>query len=155
MAAPITAIPEEVFAKEAGSSDDPAAQSDLASVAKVLHLLEEIDKAGWLDVLTATVEQRDSLLGVVVDQAGKPGSVQAVKSLVSLGQVLTSLNPSAVTAIGEGVASGLNRLDNGNPIQVKGIWDVLKASRDPDISRAFSVVLTILKSVGESLRGNE
>lgn len=153
MATPIHAVPDEVFAPRAQSSTDSQHQNGQpSSVDKLVGVLDEIDKAGWLDILTAVVAERDSLLDILVDEAGKPGSVQGVKSLIGLGQLITSLNPNAVSAIGHGLANGMNELDGGHPVPVRGIWDVLKASRDPDISRAFSVVLTLLKAVGEQLR---
>ena len=152
MARPIAAVPDEVFLQQGGTEPLYDTQIPTKAQDKITHLLEELDKAGLLDVLLAAVEQRDSLLGILVNQVDKPGSIQTVKTLVGLAQVMSDMNPAGITAVGKGIATGVNRLQQGTGVEVGGIWDVLKAARDPDISRAFSAILTILKSMGEHLK---
>jgi uncharacterized protein YjgD (DUF1641 family) len=114
--------------------------------------LEALNDSGLLDAAIAALEQRESLLRIVVDQAARPGSVAAIKNTVTLAQTLSHIDPDALAGVGEGVAVGVNRLQQGGAVKVTGIWDVLKAARDPDISRALSAILTVLKTVGEHLR---
>ncbi len=152
MARPIAAIPAEVHEPVRTLSDSGTDPAFSPSLEKVVFLLEQLDKAGILNLLIAAVEQRNSLLGILVDEAVKPGSKKAIKNATSLIQTLSSIDTETLTALGEGMANGVDRLKYGKVVEVRGVWDVLKASRDPDISRAFSVVLTILKSMGKQLR---
>ena len=154
MAAPIAAVPKEVFLEDLDSTYAAGQVTHAAESAsnKLHHLLDVLEETGWIDVFTAALEQRESLLGILVDELNRPGAVQAVKSVIGLGQMFSNLDPAALTAMGKGVTDGVNRVYEGSMIEVHGIWDVLKASRDPDISRAFSTILTILKSMGEALR---
>lgn len=150
MAQPITTVPQEVFRNDE-IAEPLRTPEQIKSVEKVIRLCEALDNAGWLDILIGAVEQRGELLSVLANEASKPGVVQTVKSVINLGQAVTNLNSSALTTTLQGVSDGLHRIEH-DALEVKGIWDVLKASRDPDVSRAFSAILTVLKSIGEHLQ---
>ncbi len=152
MAAPITAVPKAVFLEDAHSTGAVSESAAESTSSKLNHLLDAFAETGWMDVLTAALEERRSLLAILVNELNRPSTVDVVKSFLSLGQVMSSFDASALAAVGKGVADGVNKVHEGQTIEVRGIWDVLKASRDPDISRAFSTILTILKAMGEQLR---
>ncbi|KPV45781.1 DUF1641 domain-containing protein [Alicyclobacillus ferrooxydans] len=150
MGQPLSTVPQEVFRNDEAVTL-PGGAEQAKAVEKVVRLCEALDNAGWLDVFISVVEQRNALLSVLADEAAKPAAVQAVKSIVGLGQAVTSVNSDALTAAMQGISNGLNHIGHDG-LEVKGIWDVLKASRDPDVSRAFSAILTVLKSMGEHLQ---
>lgn len=151
MAKAISTVPHEVHVQGNTVSVQDSLQETARALDKVRILTKKLEDAGWLDVLTAVLDERDTLLGILLEQVDKPGTLALMQNALNLGQVLSSVPSGTIASLGEGFSAGLHRLDEGSVVEVRGIWDVLRAVRDPDISRGFAMILTVLKSIGESL----
>ncbi|OYD09117.1 DUF1641 domain-containing protein [Paludifilum halophilum] len=121
------------------------------SVKEAVILLNQLHRHGLLEMANAVLEQGENLLEVMLRQARQPGATDGIKSAIAFGQILTRLDEQMITRLGEGVYYGLNKMETEQGLRVNGVWDLLRALRDPEVARGLSALLALLQGLGQSL----
>ena len=157
MASPSTRIqrtersPEETARQSLQQIADEAVKNSSA-LKSLLYFAGELENSGLLAMLTAFIAAKDQVLGVALEQVSKPGSTNAIQNLMKLAQTLARVDGSYVEnllgAVVKGVEKGHEQLESSPEV---GVFDLVRALRDPDINRALVLILGVLKGVGESL----
>ncbi|MCL6517727.1 DUF1641 domain-containing protein [Alicyclobacillus sp.] len=210
-----TKAAEEAAARRARLHD--IAAEEAAAIEKVFRLWGHMERAGLLDLMNAVFEKGGDVMGILVRQAEKPGTLGLLKNVIALTQGLSEMNPqalrvlvSALSAAGEAMSaetamdapdtaprtvapgtpetrgtgqpagvlggSGAGGMDGAggtvgvvrdgttsagrfNPAGTSltagrplGMWDLLRALRDPDVSAGLALVLGMLRGMGAAVR---
>jgi uncharacterized protein YjgD (DUF1641 family) len=119
-------------------------------VLKTIHLLHEKDV---LNIVNALLEQGSDIMKIVVDQAGKPGYAGGLKNGMALVQLLGTMDTRAVSTMVHALGKAQQQATAEGATQIRGVFGLLGALRDPDVSAGMSFMVQILKSVGQGLRG--
>lgn len=120
-------------------------------VAELLRLTALLREKGLLDAATATLEQGEDILDILVKQANSPGSLGGIKSMIAIIQGVTQLDSRLVSAVFGGLGEASTIIARGDADPVSGLWDIVKVIRDPDVTVGLTAIFTILKAVGRHL----
>ncbi|USG66144.1 DUF1641 domain-containing protein [Brevibacillus ruminantium] len=124
-------------------------------IQETIKLLQELHHSGILGALGAAVEAREDIAKVVVGQMERPPVTQLINNAMAAAGGLAELNPDMTKKLMSGLAKGLQKAEEGSCSEATvGIFDLIKALRDPDINRAIVFGINLLKGVGEGLKGS-
>ncbi|MGG4442760.1 DUF1641 domain-containing protein [Brevibacillus fortis] len=158
MARPITKVVEPVLTEK--EKQDQTVESVIQALAKnpegiqaTIKLLQELHESGILGALNAAVEAKEDIAKIVVGQMVRPPVTNMMNNAMAAAGGLTELDPEMTKKLMSGVTKGLQRADDALRSGEKvGIFDLMKALRDPDINRAMGFGINLLKGLGEGLK---
>lgn len=143
MARPIAFAPDA----SADLAPDPAAARREADA-----LLDLLHRRGILKLAAGLLGGGPEISAVAVDFLNREESRRALQNLVVAGKVLVETEPAAAERLAGGLRRGVGaaaaRLDAAEP---PGLFALFGALRDPDVRRALSALLTLLKELGAAL----
>jgi|GEM_PF-1774389 len=116
-----------------------------------LRLLQACEEKGLIPIVRALVEQGDDVLRVVVHAISRKGVTDGLKNLIGIVQFLSVVPPEDMERVFHAVARGLERAAEGEANARMGVYDVLRALRDPDVGRSLAMLFAFLKGMGSGL----
>lgn len=129
--------------------------NDTDAVKELLKTIRLLHEKDVLNIVNALLEQGSGIMKIVVDQAGKPEYAGGLKNGMALAQLLGTMDTRAVStmvhALGKAQQQATAEGAEG-ATQIRGVFGLLGALRDPDVSAGMSFMMQILKSVGQGLR---
>jgi uncharacterized protein YjgD (DUF1641 family) len=143
-------VPEDISA-QAKQQIEQALVENVDGVVDALALLQALEERGALPLVRALLEQGDEVLKVLLALMGRDEVTGGLKNVIGVAQFFTSIPPEAMSRLFEAASGGIAEASNVSNDAKIGIYDALKALRDPDISRALSVALAFLKGMGKAL----
>lgn len=142
---------EEVIDQSLQQLSQEAAQHSSA-LTSLLNLAGELEKSGLLAMGTALLATKDHLLEVAVEQVSKPGATNAIHNLMQVAQTVGRVDGAHVESILNAIVKGLEKGHEQLAVSPEvGVFDLVRALRDPDINRALALIMGVLKGFGESL----
>lgn len=122
-----------------------------------LALLQSLHERGVLEALTALAQQGDAALGVAMDTLSQPAYGQGARNALTLAQSLGALDAPTMEQTQRMVTSGLRAFAAAQPpAKPLGIFDLLRALKDPDVSAGLAAIIALLKGIGgERRRGGQ
>lgn len=118
-----------------------------------LALLQSLHQRGVLEALAALAQKSDDALGIAMDTLAQPAYSQGAKNALILAQMLSSLEEETLVTTQRMVASGVRAFAGAQPpAKPLGVFDVLRALKDPDVSAGLAAVLALLKGIGAAQR---
>jgi len=158
MASPITKIIRpELTEEEKQQQTLEHLLSDIAgnkdSLQETLLLLKELHESGLLEALTDLLKAKEKVAKIAVDQATREPVTNLINNAMAAGGALTNLDPKTTEKLMAGVASGIQKAEQGlqEDSKVK-MFDLVRALNDPDINRAIGFGMNLLRGVGEGLK---
>jgi uncharacterized protein YjgD (DUF1641 family) len=156
MAKPITKIVQPVLTeKEKRELTLEQVVQDVVSnaegIREMIKFLQELHESGILEALTALVEAREKVAKIAVGQLLRPPVTNAINNAMAAAGSITELDPEITKKLMGSIVKGLQKAEAGLGSKV-GIFDLIKALRDPDINRAIGFGLALLKGIGEGLK---
>ncbi|WP_223067973.1 DUF1641 domain-containing protein [Paenibacillus caui] len=122
-------------------------------IREAIKLLQQLQESGILGALNAVVEAKDKVAKIAVGQLVRPPVTNAINNAMAAAGALTELDPEMTKKLLGGVANGLQKAEQGLQNDERtGMFQLLKALRDPDINRAIGFGLNLLKGIGEGLK---
>ena len=119
------------------------------AIESVLNIVEAADQKGILTMAQYLVEDLSDLMEAGVQLLAQPSTIQIKDKGTQWLGVIKQLDPTLfeqglkiLTRVAEEIQAP------ESSIQVKGLWDIVKAMRDPDIRNAISKLFGALKVVG-------
>jgi uncharacterized protein YjgD (DUF1641 family) len=120
---------------------------------QTVKLLQELHESGILPALQALVEAKEQVATIAVQQMLRPPVVNMLNNAMAAAGALTSLNPETTTKLMGSLSEGLKKAEQGLANnEMTGVWDLLKVMKDPDINRAMTFGLNLLKGLGQGLQ---
>ncbi|WP_223642970.1 DUF1641 domain-containing protein [Planococcus sp. 4-30] len=157
MASPITQIKkkewtaEEIRQQKLYELETLIAEQDQA-LNKLLAITGNLDDAGVLDAILAMVKAKEGIAEVVMEQATREPVTNLINNMMSAAGALTAIDPASTGKLASSVVNGLKEAETQNQNGKKlGVFQLLKAFRDPDINRTIKFGLNFLKGMGKGL----
>lgn len=145
---------EEDVAGKAQAQIQQATVENAEAIVEALGLLQDLEERGVIPLLRALVEQGDDVLKVILALVSRDEVAGGLKNLISVFQMFTAIEPGAMEKLFSGVENGVKEAVQVTDAKM-GIYDMLKAFRDPDVSRAIAFALSFLKGMGRSMAPSE
>lgn len=142
---------EEDEAQLARTQIEQATTENAEGIVEALGLLQDLEERGLLPIVRALIAQGDDVLKIILAVIQREEYTGGLKNLISVMQFFTSIPPDAMTKLFDGVRGGVEEASHAPLDQKVGVYDALKAMRDPDVSRSISFVLTFLKGMGRAI----
>jgi uncharacterized protein YjgD (DUF1641 family) len=117
-------------------------------IVALLDFVDALHQSGLLEMATALLQRGENVLEIIVHQAKKPEAVGAIKNLFALCSVFSQVDLSKFLGMVT-EASKAAQSDQAPP--VRGVWDLVRALRDPDVQRGLSIGLGVLKGLGQAV----
>lgn len=114
-------------------------------------LLEELHQAGVLQRLRGTVSASDDILEHTVGAAKSLEGTRALRNLLILGQMLSSINPDVLKCIAAAVSETLGS-ERKPVIEPPGLLALLSEFRQPELRRSVALINRFLDSLGNQLK---
>jgi uncharacterized protein YjgD (DUF1641 family) len=123
------------------------------SLVETLDLLQELHNSGILDAINSLVKTKEEVAKIAVGQMTREPVTNMINNAMAAGGVLTQMDPEMTKKLMGSVAKGLERAEQGLQSNSETtILDIMKALKDPDLNRAITFGLNLLKGVGEELK---
>ncbi len=123
------------------------------SLVETLDLLQELHNSGILDAINSLVKTKEEVAKIAVGQMTREPVTNMINNAMAAGGVLTQMDPEMTKKLMGSVAKGLERAEQGlQSNSTTGILDIMKALKDPDMNRAITFGMNLLKGIGEELK---
>ncbi|MBG9798511.1 DUF1641 domain-containing protein [Brevibacillus laterosporus] len=161
MAKPITKIAEPTVIKEEHQElhltqlkEEIAMHAE--SIRQSVKLLDELHQAGVLETMQSMVLSKEKMAGIAVKQLVKPNVTKSINNVMALTEALAQIEPEMTKKLVSSLTHGLQKAEEASAKESKiGMFDLFRALQDPDINRAISFGLHMLKGIGENLGEQE
>ena len=123
------------------------------SLVETLDLLQELHNSGILDAINSLVKTKEEVAKIAVGQMTREPVTNMINNAMAAGGVLTQMDPEMTKKLMGSVAKGLERAEQGlQSNSTTGMLDIMKALKDPDMNRAITFGMNLLKGIGEELK---
>ncbi|RAL24410.1 DUF1641 domain-containing protein [Thermoflavimicrobium daqui] len=120
---------------------------------ETMKLLQELHDSGILKALNALVEAKEDVAKIAVDLLRRDQTTNAINNVMAIFSVFSQLDPTVIEKLMNSVKAGLDKAEDSMHSQAElGVFDLIKALKDPDINRALVFILNLLKGVGAGLK---
>ena len=130
---------------------ESAPQEHAEALLDAFDLLEELHQAGILQKLRGTVGASDEILQRGVGAARSPDGTRALRNLLILGQILSSINPDVLQCIAVAVSATLGS-ERKPVIEPPGLLALLSEFRQPELRRSVAFINRFLETLGAQLK---
>jgi len=108
----------------------------------VYDLLQEAHDKGLLDALHGVVHARDAVFEELATGAKQRPVIAAIRNVVSLGKILSSVDPEALSSA---VAEVEKEAKSAEP---PTFWQIFRRTRTPEARRGLGVLTSLLIGLG-------
>lgn len=123
------------------------------SLLETLELLQELHNSGIMDALGSLLKAKESAAKIAVGQLTRKPVTNMINNAMAAGGILTNLDPETTSKLAKSLTTGLQKAEQGLKADTKlGLFDLMKALKDPDINRALGFGFNLLKGIGEGLK---
>jgi len=123
------------------------------SLLETLNLIQELHDSGMMDALGSLLKAKEKAAKIAVDQLTRQPVTNMINNAMAAGGILTELDPETTSKLAKSLTAGLKKAEQGLEADSKlGLFDLMKALKDPDINRAVGFGLNLLKGMGEGLK---
>ncbi len=116
-----------------------------------MAIVRELHDSGILDAAESILKAKESVAEVVLGQVSRKEATSLINNLMAAAGVLTAIDPEQTKKLLAGVTIGLEEAKEKQDQKV-GVFDLVKALKDPDMNRAIGFGLRFLKGVGKGLK---
>ncbi|KUO96308.1 DUF1641 domain-containing protein [Ferroacidibacillus organovorans] len=118
-----------------------------------IALLQVLNEREVLQMLTALFEQLDPVMTVIVNQVAKPEYTGGIKNVFALAGGIGQFDSESLSTLLRGMARGVKEATEASePSRTgMGVFDLLKALKDPEISSGLRILLQFLKGFGAGM----
>ncbi|KHD84327.1 DUF1641 domain-containing protein [Heyndrickxia ginsengihumi] len=118
-----------------------------------LVIIQELYNSGVLNMIKGFLKTRENVGSIIINQLNQPSVYNIIKNAINSVELLSSLDPNQLQAIFGGLHQGLQKASENideNSKQI-GLWEILRAMRDPNIQASLNMMLQFLSGMGEGL----
>lgn len=127
-----------------------APQAHAEALLDAYELLEQFRQAGILQLLRGTLSAGDEILERAASAAKSPQGTRALRNLLILGHMLSSINPDVLQCIA--VATGETLGSERKPIiDPPGLLALLSEFGQPELRRSVALINRFLLTLGHQL----
>jgi uncharacterized protein YjgD (DUF1641 family) len=122
-------------------------------VKQTAKLLQELNGSGILPALQALLAAKEQVAAIAVHQMLRPPVTNMMNNAMAAAGALTSIEPETTKKLLGSMAEGLKKAEQGLANnETTSVWTLMKVMADPDINRALTFGLNLLKGAGQGLK---
>lgn len=153
MAKPITAFAKKEIEENTIEQLAEHAAQNLDGLKQTIKLLQELHESGILEAVVSLVQAKEKVAKIAVGQMVRPPVTNMINNAMAAAGALTELDPAFTKKLVDGLSNGMKKAEDGLKNGDKaGVFDLVKALKDPDINRTILFGLNLLKGIGEGLK---
>lgn len=118
-----------------------------AAVLSAFDLLEELHRAGALDVLRGAASACGEIVTQASSLAAQPESTRALRNLLVLTKLLGSIDPELLHRLGKAATAAVEKPREEPP----SLFELVRRFNSPDSRRALATAADVLEGVGRGL----
>jgi uncharacterized protein YjgD (DUF1641 family) len=119
-----------------------------------LELLQGLHDRGALDLMRGAVGSSDKVLEIILDDANSPESIQGIRSLILMINMIGAIDPEALATCTRTVPPALKLITQQT--EPPSLWKLMRDFLwDLDVRRGHFALITLLKTFGKSLAGSK
>ncbi|MCA1041131.1 DUF1641 domain-containing protein [Bacillus infantis] len=123
------------------------------SLLETLALLQELHDSGILDAAGSLLKAKEKAAHAAIGQLTREPVTNMINNAMAAGGILTQLNPETTAKLSKSLMAGMKKAEQGLKEDSKiGVFDLMKALKDPDINRVLGFGFNLLKGMGEGLK---
>jgi uncharacterized protein YjgD (DUF1641 family) len=155
MAKPISFINKRVLSEEEKKQQtldhltNGAADNEEA-LKKTLDIVRELHDSGILEAVESMLKAKGKITEIVLGQATRNEVTNIINNGMAVAGVLTELDPEQTKKLMSGVVQGLTEAKENQDKKV-GVFDLIKALKDPDVNRTIGFGMNLLRGLGKGL----
>lgn len=120
---------------------------------QAMELLQELQESGFLEAAVSLVQAKEKVAKIAVGQMVRPPVTNLINNAMAAAGALTELDPAMTQKLINGISAGMKKAEEGlNKGEKSGVFDLVKALKDPDTNRTITFGMNLLKGVGEGLK---
>jgi uncharacterized protein YjgD (DUF1641 family) len=151
MAQPITLnVPPRDPRKELLDRLARAPQEHAEALLDAYDLLDEMRQAGILQLLRGTLSAGDEIIEKAAGAATSPEGTRALRNLLILGKMLSSINPDVLECFAVAVSQTLGS-ERKPVIEPPGLLALVSQFRQPELRRSMALINRFLDTLGSQL----
>src|SRR5208282_4033114 len=129
---------------------ESAPQEHAEALLDSYELLEQLHQAGILQLMRGTLSAGDEILERAVGAAKSPQGSRALRNLLIIGQMLSSINPDLLECIAAATSQTLG-CERKPVIEPPGLLALLSEFRQPELRRSVALINRFPLTLGESV----
>jgi uncharacterized protein YjgD (DUF1641 family) len=118
---------------------------------KTIAIVRELHESGMLEAAESMLKAKENIAEVALGQIGRKEMTSLINNVMAAAGILTAIDPEQTKKLLSGVTIGLEQAKEHQNQKV-GVFDLVKAMKDPDVNRAMNFGLHFLKGVGKGLK---
>jgi uncharacterized protein YjgD (DUF1641 family) len=116
-------------------------------------LLQELNGSGILPALQSLLVSKEQVATIAVQQLLRPPVTNMINNAMAAAGALTSLDPETTKKLMGSLGDGLKKAEEGLANnETTSVFTLMKVMKDPDINRAMTFGLNLLKGLGQGLQ---
>jgi uncharacterized protein YjgD (DUF1641 family) len=157
MAHPISAVERQETSPEQRKEETlnqllSALAENPEGLQQTVKLLQQLHESGILPAVQALLEAKEQAASVVVEQLRRPPVTNMINNAMAAAGALGAIEPATTEKLMSGLSNGLKKAEEGlDKNETTGVWSLMTAVKDPDINRALTFGLNLLKGLGQGL----
>jgi uncharacterized protein YjgD (DUF1641 family) len=128
-----------------------APQEHAEALLDAYELLEQLHRTGTLQLFRGALSAGDGILDRAVSATNSPQGTRALRNLLILGQMLSSINPELLECIAVAVGQTLGS-ERKPVIEPPGLLALLNEFRQPELRRSIALINRFLDTLGTQLK---
>ncbi|MFC3884883.1 DUF1641 domain-containing protein [Bacillus songklensis] len=120
---------------------------------QTLEIVRELHNSGILEAANSMLQAKDKIAKIALGQVSRKPITNLINNAMGAAGALTNIDPEMTTKLVNSVVTGMNEANQH--VQSKkqvGLFDLMKAMKDPDINRAIGFGMHFLKGMGKGLK---
>lgn len=126
-----------------------------AAVLNGYRLLQTADDHGVLDLLRGIIVAGDVATTKTASFAVTPNGIRTARNLLTLGKVVGSIDPDFLHDVVSDIATSVKAEKAAHRERPPSFWGTVRKAFSPDALRGLSVAITVLASVGRTIRNEK
>jgi uncharacterized protein YjgD (DUF1641 family) len=115
-------------------------------------LLQELNGSGILPALQSLLQSKEQVATIAVQQLLRPPVTNMINNAMAAAGALSSVEPETTKKLMASLGEGLKKAEEGLANnQTTSVFTLMKVVKDPDINRALTFGLNLLKGLGQGL----
>src|SRR5699024_3386195 len=119
------------------------------AIEKGINLLTTLEESGLLDTIQAFIKHKDTAIDATMEHLDTPKYTDIMENLMRLTLLTGSLNMDDIENCTKRTNEGTSEARIAQNMETTTDTDLIKALKDPDISRSITMILEFLRGMGK------
>ena len=119
------------------------------AILKGIEFLKTLESQGMLDMIDASLKQKEEILTNVVTEADKEQYTGIFENAGALLFLIGKLDVGEIESFTSKLNNGLKNANETDPDETTSLMGLIRALKDPEINRGIVTMMNFLKGLGQ------